>query len=164
MIAHGGGGVDFLARHFPSAPRPWCDLSTGLNPFAYPHLAVSQTAFTTLPSRALEEACRAAAADYFQADPGRLVLTPGSQAAISAVPRLFAPTKVAVLSPGYGEHAKCWTDAGHAVTPVKARDAGRIGRANPDCQQPQQSGRILLDTRRPAAPACVARRQVACRR
>ena len=34
-IAHGGGLI-VAARRFPGAPQPWLDLSTGINPVAYP--------------------------------------------------------------------------------------------------------------------------------
>ena len=34
-VAH-GGDLGAIRRRFPEAPQPWIDLSTGINPVAYP--------------------------------------------------------------------------------------------------------------------------------
>ena len=44
----------------------------------------------------------------------------GSQAAIQALPRLRPRSRVAVLDPGYAEHAYAWRNAGHEVAGVAA--------------------------------------------
>ena len=48
---------------------------------------------------------------------------PGTQILIETLPRLLAPTRVAVLGPTYAEHAAAWTRAGHAVTEIPGLDA-----------------------------------------
>ncbi len=118
IAPHGGSGLEFLARHFPHAPRPWIDLSTGINPWAYPYDGGSRESWEKLPSPTLYRNCRAAAADYFGVAPENVAILPGSQAAISLLPHLFPRTSVAVSEPTYGEHRKCWEAAGHKVEAV----------------------------------------------
>jgi cobalamin biosynthesis protein CobC len=128
-LVHGGSGPDFLEQYFPGAPKPWLDLSTGINPWAYPHDGVPEAAWTTLPAPSLMRDCRESAASYFGVPPDNLAILPGSQAAISLAPRLFSPRRVAVLTPTYGEHAQCCRHAGHDVAPVTW---DRIGDADED--------------------------------
>jgi cobalamin biosynthetic protein CobC len=50
IVAH-GGDLDAARRQFPSAPEPWIDLSTGINPHAYPFLPPAAEAWQRLPPR-----------------------------------------------------------------------------------------------------------------
>jgi cobalamin biosynthesis protein CobC len=125
VLPHGGSGPDFLAQHFPDAPRPWIDLSTGINPWAYPHDDVSKAAWERLPSPTLDRNCRLEAADYFGVAPENLTILPGSQAAVSLLPHLYPATSVAVLEPTYVEHRASWLAAGHAVERVGAEAIDR---------------------------------------
>ena len=89
----------------------WLDLSTGVSPHAWPVPPIPPAAWHRLPEDddALVEAARA----YYGA---RHVLpVAGSQAAIAALPRLRPPSRVAVVEPGYAEHAHAWRQAGHDV-------------------------------------------------
>ena len=117
-MAHGGGLIAARAR-FPTAPEPWIDLSTGINPLPYPVPALPPDAWHRLPEpetvRQLEEA---AARAYGVADPRTVVAAPGTQILIGLLPRLFRPGRVAILGPTYAEHAAAWAAAGHAVSPV----------------------------------------------
>jgi cobalamin biosynthesis protein CobC len=45
-----------------------------------------------------------------------LLAVAGTQAAIQALPRLRARSRVGVLAPGYAEHAHAWREAGHDVS------------------------------------------------
>jgi cobalamin biosynthetic protein CobC len=111
-----GGDLDWARRRFPNAPTPWIDLSTGVNPIAYPLPALEAASWTRLPDR-VEEArlLAAAAARYGASEPACLVAAPGTQALIQLLPRLFARARVAVLGPTYTEHETCWRRAGHEV-------------------------------------------------
>ncbi|HTW35291.1 MAG TPA: threonine-phosphate decarboxylase CobD [Rhizomicrobium sp.] len=120
FLPHGGSGEDFLARYYPHAPRPWLDLSTGINPSPYPVADFSPAAWHALPSPQHYRDCSSAAANHFGVEPRNVAILPGSQIAIALLPRLFSPTTVAVLDPTYGEHAECWQKAGHEVEPVTA--------------------------------------------
>jgi cobalamin biosynthetic protein CobC len=117
-VAH-GGDLRIARRRFPDAPGPWLDLSTGINPVAYPIPAVPPEAWARLPAVADEEALRVTAARRFGAgDPAAIVAAPGTQALIQLLPRLFPRSRVAVLGPTYEEHEACWRRQGHDVTVV----------------------------------------------
>ncbi len=121
--SHGGAGLDYLARRHPHAPRPWIDLSTGINPFPYPCDGLAPADWTALPSPAAEAACRAALAACLGAVPDHVLLLPGSQAAISLLPSRLPRGTVHVAEPTYNEHAASWRLAGHAVSPITATEA-----------------------------------------
>lgn len=122
-IAH-GGSLGAARRRFPGAPEPWVDLSTGINPHAYPLPDLPATAFARLPEpEALEGLQRVAAAAYGAADPGMVAAAPGTQILIGLLPRLWPQPEVAVLGPTYAEHAACWRDAGARVTEATAFEA-----------------------------------------
>jgi cobalamin biosynthesis protein CobC len=117
-LAHGG---DLLEAHrrFPDAPQPWIDLSTGINPWPYPLPALAGRHFASLPSGVEQASLESQAADAYGAPASSVVVaTPGTQAAIQWLPHLVPPSRVAVLSPTYGEHAPAWRAAGHQVEAV----------------------------------------------
>jgi cobalamin biosynthetic protein CobC len=119
-----GGAVDAAARVFGIASDRWLDLSTGINPVPYPLPAIAADRWHRLPDASLEAHARAAASAYYGApDPDRVVPVPGTQAAIQWLPRLFAPTTVAIVAPTYAEHRRAWAAAGHAVRLVGGIDA-----------------------------------------
>lgn len=118
-----GGDLDEARKLFPGAPEPWIDLSTGINPVAYPVPALPDTVLHRLPSRAevaaLEEI---AARAYGVADPAMVVAAPGTQALINWLPRLRPPGRVAILAPTYAEHAQAWQTGGHEVVDTARLD------------------------------------------
>ncbi len=117
-LTHGGRLIEARQR-WPDAPAPFIDLSTGVNPTAYPFRPPPQSTFARLPEPEEERTLRtAAAAAYGIADPAMVVPAPGSQALIRLLPRLYPPGTVSVLGPTYAEHAAAWADAGHRVEPA----------------------------------------------
>jgi len=122
---HGGDLAGIRAAH-PHAPQPWIDLSTGINPWPYPLGQIPRAAWQNLPSAADLDRVRAAAAAHYGAEPGQVVLAPGSQAIIQWLPRLRGRSRVAVLGPTYDEHARSWAACGHQVTVAGTLE--RIGR------------------------------------
>lgn len=120
-MVHHGGKLETLRRRFPDAPTPLIDLSTGINPHAYPLPTAPIEAFTRLPEDGeIQRLKEAAAAAYGCADPDMVAVAPGTQILISTLPRLFPADTVAILSPTYGEHAAAWSQAGAAVTEVSS--------------------------------------------
>jgi cobalamin biosynthetic protein CobC len=121
-----GGDLDAARRQFPDAPEPWIDLSTGINPNAYPLPELSPDAWTRLPQTSDEAALRRVAAERYGApSPEMIISAPGTQALIQIVPRLLPPARVAILGPTYGEHAAAWQREGHEVaTAGSLADAG----------------------------------------
>ena len=81
-------------------------------------------AWTRLPGKAEEGTLRAAAARYYRASgPDRVVAAPGTQILIGLLGYLRPQSRVAVLSPTYGEHAAAWKRAGHIVRQVTRLEA-----------------------------------------
>ena len=103
---------------YPSAPEPFIDLSTGINPHAYPLGPIGVGALARLPEPEEVGRLQAIAAEaYGVADPDMVVATPGTQIAISLLPYLLGSRRATVLSPTYGEHREAWE---HAGLPVEA--------------------------------------------
>jgi len=142
-IVH-GGDLGEVMRRFPDAPRPWLDLSTGINPLPYPIGALPDAVWARLPSRDENSALRTAAMKrYGVRDEAMVIAAPGTQALIQLLPRLVPKSRVAVLGPTYEEHEACWARQGHEVCVVDdiatARDAEVIIAVSPD----NPTGRLL---------------------
>ena len=110
MLEH-GGRLRAAAARYDIPLADWLDLSTGINPRAWPVPTLSVACWQRLPedNDGLEDA---AAAYYGNAN---LLPVPGSQAAIQLLPRLFPPAMLACISPLYSEHPQAWSRAGHRL-------------------------------------------------
>ena len=113
MLEHGGKLAEAMAR-YGHAREDWLDLSTGVNPQSYPVPALPPEAWHRLPEANL--ALIDAACAYYRA--AQVLPVAGSQAAIQALPRLRARSRVVVGAPAYAEHAHRWRRAGHEVVEV----------------------------------------------
>jgi len=94
----------------------WLDLSTGINPNGWPVPEIPSACWARLPED--DDGLERAAQTYYEAE--HLLPVAGSQAAIQTLPRLRPRSRVAVLDPGYAEHAYAWRNAGHEVAAVAA--------------------------------------------
>ncbi|MEM7662082.1 MAG: threonine-phosphate decarboxylase CobD [Pseudomonadota bacterium] len=110
-----GGALDRMREAFPEAPKPWIDLSTGINPWAYPHTEVTEEALNRLPTRAAYSACQRAMAAAIGAPPETLLLAPGSELLIRLLPDVISAKRVTLLAPSYGDHAVSWKRAGVTI-------------------------------------------------
>ncbi|NID17397.1 threonine-phosphate decarboxylase [Luteibacter yeojuensis] len=117
MLEH-GGRLGRAAREYGIPREAWLDLSTGVSPYAWPVPPVPPSAWHRLPEDddGLLETARA----YYGSH--HLLPVAGSQAAIAALPRLRPPSRVAIVDPGYAEHAHAWRRAGHDVTTMPMDD------------------------------------------
>lgn len=113
---HHGGRLREAAMRYDIPLADWLDLSTGINPNGWPVPAIPAACWARLPED--DDGLEQAAQTYYQAQ--HLLPVAGSQAAIQALPRLRPRSRVAVLDPGYAEHAYAWRNAGHAVAAVAA--------------------------------------------
>lgn len=132
MLEH-GGGLRVASRRYGIALEDWIDLSTGIAPWPYPMPAIPPEVWQRLPED--DDGLLDAARDYYGS--AQLMPLNGSQAAILALPRVFAPRKVAVLAPSYSEYAPAWCAVGHEVCECAADEilhsaAGVIMLANPN--------------------------------
>lgn len=121
MLEHGGRLIAAAVRH-GIAPARWLDLSTGINPHGWRVPELPAHVWNRLPE--LDDGLSAAAQSYYNAP--QVLPVAGSQAAIQALPRLRVPCRVAVLHPGYTEHAHAWRHAGHTVTLATAEDVHAV--------------------------------------
>ncbi|MFD2263919.1 threonine-phosphate decarboxylase CobD [Lacibacterium aquatile] len=114
-----GGNLGNARRQFPDAPEPWVDLSTGINPFAYPVPPLEPEVFQRLPEPdALLALQEAAGHTYGGIAPTRVVAAPGTQILLPHLARLISPGRAAILAPTYAEHARAAALAGHKVEAV----------------------------------------------
>jgi len=130
LPAH-GGDTAWAESRFGKPAGGWLDLSTGINPDPYPVPAIPPELWHRLPTSADLGALGIAAAEAYRAPAESVVLSAGSEAALTLLPRLLAPTKVAILSPSYGSHASAWKAAGHRIQGMSAENvlADRLGEA-----------------------------------
>src|SRR5436190_4028320 len=111
-----GGDLAAARRMFPGVPEPFIDLSTGINPHAYPIPQLPPDAFTRLPEPAAIEALAAAAARTYGApSAAHVVAAPGTQIMLAQIAALVPPGRAVLLGPTYAEHARAAKLAGHAV-------------------------------------------------
>ena len=139
MLEHGGRLLE-AARQHGIEPSRWLDLSTGINPHAYPVGPINAEAWRRLPEA--EDGLVEIARRYYGIDKdmaGHVEIVPiaGTQAAIQALPRVLAgtparsransqPLRVAVAALTYNEYAHAWQRAGHTVA---THDLSRLPQA-----------------------------------
>ncbi len=111
MAERHGGDLLEATRRFGLPPGGWLDLSTGINPDPWPAGPLPPAALSRLPQQ--DDRLEAAARRYYRAP--AVLAVPGSQSAIQWLPSLRPPSRVAVLGPTYGEHARNWRLWGHEV-------------------------------------------------
>lgn len=132
MSVRHGGNIDEAALEFSVPKENWIDLSTGINPYAYPLENLSERIWQVLPEKGALEALKEAATQcYGLAKAEHVLPVAGTQALLQVLPHLFEkPKRVRVLGPTYKEHAACWARAGHDVREiddlVKARQDSDI--------------------------------------
>lgn len=122
MLEH-GGRLRRAAQEYGIPLADWLDLSTGINPQAWPVPDVPASVWQRLPEE--EDGLEAAAAAYYGTD--ALLPVAGSQPAIQALPALIPGERVTVLAPTYAEHPHAWR-----ARRVQAVEAAAIDAALPD--------------------------------
>ena len=110
MLEH-GGRLREAAAHYNIPLADWLDLSTGINPDAWPVPPLPAETWQRLPESG--DGLEAAAAAYYGNE--NLLPVAGSQAAIQLLPMLLPRAVVACISPLYAEHPHAWQRAGHRL-------------------------------------------------
>lgn len=128
-----GGGLDAARARHGGERGEWLDLSTGINPLAYPVEGIPSAAWTELPDAGAQAELLTAARRFWQV-PDRLAVlaVPGTSSAIAHMPRLAdrlappstdgAPRAVLIRQRTYNEHAAAFRQAGWQV--LHAASAG----------------------------------------
>ena len=118
-----GGDIAAARRLFPDAPQPFIDLSTGINPDAYPLPPLDAKVFARLPDSAAQlRLCKIAAQTYGAPSVAHVVCAPGTQILLPLVTALVPAGRAAILGPTYSEHAQAAAQAGHAVLDARHMD------------------------------------------
>jgi cobalamin biosynthesis protein CobC len=116
-----GGRIDTAASLYPSAPTPWIDLSTGINPISWPVPSLPLALYQRLPLAVdMTRMIDAAAEAYGCPANAAIVPVPGSEIAIRLLPRVGRAKRVGILGPTYGSHAAAWRAAGAEVQELDA--------------------------------------------
>jgi cobalamin biosynthetic protein CobC len=130
-----GGGLDAAASAFGGAREDWLDLSTGINPIAYPLGTIPEGAWTALPDRAAMDRFTTAARSLLGAwpDGAEIIAAPGASALIARLPGLLTGQRVRIEGPTYNEHAAAFEAAGWTVAGDGVADASvSVHPNNPD--------------------------------
>ncbi|ADZ70462.1 threonine-phosphate decarboxylase CobD [Polymorphum gilvum] len=140
-MKHGGDLAEACER-YGGRTGDWLDLSTGINPHAYPVPAALPTdCWTQLPTQAALDRLLGAARKAYRCPPATgLVAAPGTQAILAWLPLILPDGDVAVVSPTYSSHAEAWRRAGRQVTeighpfaaPAQTRIVVLVNPNNPD--------------------------------
>ncbi|RJF90712.1 threonine-phosphate decarboxylase CobD [Sphingomonas cavernae] len=129
-----GGRLAEAAAAFPEAPRPWIDLSTGINPHGWDAARAGPIDWRSLPEDAALQALETAAAAHFGAPPDHVCAVPGTELGLRELATLGLPGPVRHVAPGYGTHAFLARD-GAIMAEALAGEADRGGTivlANPN--------------------------------
>lgn len=119
-----GGGLDVAAQLYGGDRDDWLDLSTGINPSAYPVDGLNAADWTALPDTDAAASLRDAARRFWHVPPGADILpAPGASAVIARLPGLARAGTVRIDGPTYNEHAAAFTAQGWRVTDAGPADA-----------------------------------------
>ena len=117
-MKHGGNLSEAVAQ-FGGAPDSWLDLSTGINPWAYPVPELPPQSWQRLPDRAAERSLIEAARMAYRVPAGvGIAVAAGTQALIQILPYVMTGGAVAIPRPTYSEHAAAFARAGREVLPI----------------------------------------------
>ncbi len=128
-----GGGVDAAVTRFGGQRQDWIDLSTGINPRAYPVPDVTAQAWATLPDHAAQTALCEAARDFWQVpDAAGILAAPGASALIAMIPLLTPRGRVQIAQPTYNEHGHAFRAQGWQVGEAPGDAVVIVHPNNPD--------------------------------
>jgi len=147
------------AAAYPDAPRPWLDLSTGINPEPWRGPRAAEAELNRLPDPGALVALEAAAASAFGATLERTTAVAGAEAAIRLLPLLLGVRSVEIVGPTYGAHAEAWRAAGVATRLIAADQAAAsqagvlviVNPNNPDGRLTRRADLIAMARERAAA-------------
>ncbi|KZC97608.1 cobalamin biosynthesis protein [Thalassospira sp. MCCC 1A02803] len=146
-----GGAVDRAANRYGIPTSDWLDLSTGINPIAYPVPDIENAHWQRLPLTAELDGLKAAAKQYYTLPTtDHLICAPGTQALIQMIPFWLkdrmadqATKNVHVMGPTYGEHERCWRRAGYHCQTHQTDPADRIAKAT-DILSTAETGTVVI--------------------
>lgn len=158
LVEH-GGRLAAARRLYPYAPEPWIDLSTGVNPRAYPLPPLPEDVFTRLPDDDAMSALETVARRVYRAPAEvEIVAGAGAQSFIQTIPCVFPARRVAIHGFTYAEHAVCWAASGAHVEMVETIEALTDAEVGVIINPNNPDGRLVQSDEIAAAAAQMARR------
>lgn len=106
-----GGRLSEAQRRYPQAPRPWLDLSTGINPEAWPGISGLVFDWQRLPDEKALHTLEAVAAKHFGARGPHVLALPGTEFGLRGLAALGLPVPFRHVWPGYRTHAEALPDS-----------------------------------------------------
>jgi cobalamin biosynthetic protein CobC len=108
-----GGNLDHAIDTYGGSPKEWIDLSTGINPVAYPTERIDPSDYHVLPRRSDLVSLENVARSFWNVpEKAQVIATNGASAAIAALPFLLEGKKVSIPRPTYNEHLAAFENAG----------------------------------------------------
>lgn len=134
-----GGRLEQAKAHFGHADAPWLDLSTGINPHAWPGVSDLSIDWRSLPDVQALEALEATAARHFGVDPAHICAVPGTEVGLRMLGDCLPGPAVHVV-PSYRTHGEMVMDSRPiAITDVATIAGSTIILANPN----NPDGRVI---------------------
>jgi len=104
-----GGRLCVARALYPQVTAPWIDLSTGINPTAYPAPYATALARNRLPEpTALQELEAIAGAAFGVSAEANIAAVGGTESAVRLLPHVLAVDAAIVVEPTYASHASAW--------------------------------------------------------
>ncbi len=126
-----GGRLDATIAEFGGNHSTWLDLSTGINPNAYPVPEIDPNSWARLPDENSQNELIDAARRYYRVPQEMgIVSGNGTQSIIQNLPQVFLHKTIAIVSPTYEEYSHCWQKFGRMIIKSdsldRAVEAGNI--------------------------------------
>lgn len=145
-----GGGLDDAVALYGGQRADWLDLSTGINPHAYPLPDLPEAAWRALPDRCAGERLERAARQFWSVPEAAAVLAaPGASALIAAIPSLLPPGRARIVARSYNEHEAAFRAAGWQV--LRAEPAEGTAEARVVVHPDNPTGHMFSGTDEPGA-------------
>jgi cobalamin biosynthetic protein CobC len=116
-----GGGIEAARRHFGERSEPWIDLSTGINPHAWPGAAAASVDWQRLPDEADLRALEKAAADYFGTESHFVCAVPGTEIGLRLAGDVLRG-QASWVAPSYRTHGEMF----EGTMPVLREEAANV--------------------------------------
>ena len=126
-----GGRLAAARQHYAADHLPWIDLSTGINPLAWPGTATITPDWQSLPDPAALADLEQAAATYFGVSPDHICALPGSETGLRLLGLLIEAPGYHLL-PSYRTHARAFPNSRPLRQPEDAPPGTALLLANPN--------------------------------
>lgn len=136
---HHGGRLSDAQAVYGGAAETWLDLSTGINPIAWPHADGMAIDWRRLPDESALTELEESAAAYFGIDPAHVCALPGTEIGLRLLGAIL-PGPARHVAPTYRTHGEMFSDtAPMALADLAGCGSGRVVLANPN----NPDGRLL---------------------